>query len=1085
MTFPPPRLLFLPVWLAVSGLGACQKPTSPAEAGGRRLATGWLPPALTRLLPPLPGANPEAVRADVARLGAARVRWGGDSLGQLLVHSRLAADFAQLQQHDSAYWHLLRAWRMAGPQPRRQQPAYVVTAAQSLGNYHYGRGGYDSARTYYQRAIAAFRAAGLDSSQGVRPSMVLPTTAPWSQGGTLAGSLANAGLASRHLGSLTEALCYYEHATTLYQQQRSLPGLTWTLALVGEAQAEQGNCPQALAAYEQALGTARTYTRQNPRDGCYVLANVVLDYYAPLLLARPGQRAYASQLAAEVGRALLAAPPPPAGPATYDYLLLARLQLVPAEAALRAGQPGTAGRWLAEADRWLVRAAAGPLHGQLQPSYAEAQALTWGLRAWQQHAASPARARHLLGQAAALLAGAAAYSPQAQSRQLLATYCLAMGEPGRAAGLLRPLEHLFQRQRSPLSLSQVTELQTQAYAAAGRYDSAYAYARRTQALTDTVRAARQFAALAATEARFRTREQASQIRLLTERSRQQVLRTGVAAGGAALFGLALLATMLAWRATRRLNRRLAAQSALLQAQADRLASLDSTKNQFFANVSHELRTPLTLVLGPLQQALTLARSAAQRELLATSARAGQRLRELIDRILDLTKLEAGKLDARPEPTRLPQLLQELLTQFEPLAATGGITLNGPADLPAALTVHLDGDKLRQILTNLLANALQHTPPDGRVALSFAQPSPDCYALTVQDTGPGIAPAEQARVFERFYQSPQRQARGGTGLGLALSRELAALLGGQLILVSTPGQGATFTLTFSAERLPDAPPSQVLPDPAPGPLPPPAEQPQRPPARPRILLVEDHAELRAYVRNLLAAEYEVLEATDGEQALTLLAHQVVDLVVSDAMMPQRSGLELLHQLRAAPDQQGLPFLMMTARADDAHRLAALATGVDDYLIKPFEAPELLARTRALLAHAHARQRYAAAQPVVAGQSGPAAEPPPAPALATQLGQWQAQVADRLANEQFGPTELAELLCLSERTLYRRLGELAGLTPAAWLRELRLAKARRLLEAGGFHSVSTVATAVGFASPKYFATLYTERFGRRPSDYRTQG
>jgi DNA-binding response OmpR family regulator len=330
------------------------------------------------------------------------------------------------------------------------------------------------------------------------------------------------------------------------------------------------------------------------------------------------------------------------------------------------------------------------------------------------------------------------------------------------------------------------------------------------------------------------------------------------------------------------------------------------------------------------------------------------------------------------------------------------------------------------------------------------------------------------------------------------------LGGTLTLASQPGQGAAFTLTFCAERLPAkaaaettlavaaeassglAPTEAGL---AAAGAPGPALAPVA--GRPRILLVEDHAELRAYINSLLAPAYEVLEAADGQQALAVLAREPVDLVASDAMMPHLSGLELLQALKADPAHQSLPFLMVTARADEAHRLSALATGVDDYLIKPFEPGELLARVRTLLARRQVRQQFADAPPEPAPVAealrpgpAPAREPvslAPVPDPATQLAQWQAQLAGHLVDPAFGPAEVAALLCLSERTLYRRLGELAGLTPAAWLRELRLSHARRLLEAGDFGSVAEVAEAAGFINVKSFSARYAERFGRRPSEY----
>jgi signal transduction histidine kinase/DNA-binding response OmpR family regulator/tetratricopeptide (TPR) repeat protein len=1045
---------------------------------------------------------------DVQRLRAARAQWAGDSLGRLLVYNRLGADFSSLQQRDSLRHYMHLAWREAGPAQLRQQPAEVVELASSLANYHHVRGEYDSAFVYYRRAIAAFRQAGLDSSRGAPADVTLVSThAPWGGGWFLSSAVANAGSALRHNGDLLQALRYYERARALYQQQRDLPGVVWTQCLVGEAYAEQGDVARALAAYEQALRTAHVYQRQFPEKGAHILAGMALDYYGPLL-AVPSQQAHTSRVATEATQALRTAYSEQELTAYPLATKMARLCLMSAEAALRAGQP--AATHLREAEQWLT-------HARLaadQTQYRQVQVQALGLRAWQQADDAPLASRRLLTQATTLFGTLRASNTQARLSQQLASYCLAAGVPSLAQQVLRPLL-LLRPRLSPFALSQTTELLAQAYADAGRFDSAYVYVRRTQALTNAQRAAQQFAALAATEARFRTREQAAQIRLLTERDQQQAVRVRLAAAGAAVLALLLLGAGAAWRTTRRLNRQLAAQSVRLQLQAERLGELDAAKNQFFANVSHELRTPLTLVLGPLD-GLLAARAAplpaTVRGPVVLAHRSAQRLLELVNRILDLTKLEAGRLELRPVPTAVAPLLRRVVAQFDSLATERRVALVAPAGLPEGLRLLLDADKVEQILTNLLINALNHTPASGAVVVSAALPAPDgLYELTVRDTGPGIAAAEQDRIFERFYQSPQRQAQGGTGLGLPLSRELATLLGGTLTLASVPGQGAAFTLRFPAPQLPatelaaveevdnshqpagtadeaaEAPDNQLVGHLASNAAP-----------RPRVLVVEDQPDLRDYLRTLLSATCEVLTATDGQDALETLAREApVDLVTTDAMMPRLSGTELLAHLKADPAHTGLPVLMLTARADAGHREAALTVGVDDYLTKPFVAAELLARVQALLARHAVRRQFAGLPAEAATEALLTATPPalattpagttaaaaPEPgAAAAQLAQWQAQLVPHLPNADFGPAELASLLCLSERTLYRRLGELAGLTPAAWLRELRLDHARRLLEAGHFGSVAEVAEAAGFANAKSFGVRYAERFGRRPGDYR---
>jgi len=1082
----------------------------PLAGSGRPWLTRWLLGAL--LLPGLAfgGARPQS----------ARPRWPADSLGRLLEYVRLANEFRTQARPDSAARYLGQAWRLAGARQGRQQPAVVIKLADDLAGLHYARGNYDSTLYYYQQAARQFRTAGLDSTLGPGSATTRPASLRWTEGAPLPGILANAGSACRALGHLPLALRYYERARSLFQQQGNLSGIGWTQCLIGETYAAQGSYPQAERAYEQALATYRRYGQPAANRGRAggALADVLLSYYLPLLLEGHSRKsaAYANTLAAEAS-ALLQAGFPLAGlrPDPGSALLLTRLSLVPAQLALQAGAPAAAAPWLGRARAWLRYGAAADTTVAGWPGrdlpYAEARALTLGLAAWQQHSAHPERARSLLAEAVALLTPAPRTAPQPRPRQALAGFALAMGEPTAALALLRPLRRGYQQSGSLLPLSQLTELLSQAYARAGRYDSAYYYARRTQGLTDTLRHAQQFAALAATEGRFRAREQAAQIVYLTEREREQARLARLAGAGAGLLALLALAIWVALRTTRRLNGRLATQTTQLQAQAERLGELDATKNQFFANASHELRTPLTLVLAPLETLLSNPDQklpAAVRTPVALAHRHAYRLSELIDRILDLTKLQAGRLTVQAAPTAVAPLLRRVVGQFSPLAAARGLALHGAEPLPEELCLLLDTDKVEQILTNLLSNALNHTPIGGTVALAAALPAADgYYTLTVRDTGPGILPAEQARVFERFYQSPQNQAQGGTGLGLALSRELAELLGGTLTLASVPGQGAAFTLRFPAVEagveegeaeenewgvgkgqtqlavaaLPAAhlwTSNNLLPPPTPF---------KTPPARPRVLVVEDEPDLREYLRVLLAPAYEVLTAADGQEALEVLSREApVDLLTTDAMMPRLSGTELIAKLKADPARTGLPVLMLTARADAAHRRAALTVGVDDYLTKPFAPAELLARVRTLLARHDARRHFAALPEDAPGElatASSATKGAPETGLAEQLAQWQAQVAPHLANEQFGPAELAGLLHLSARTLYRRLGELAGLTPAAWLRELRLHQARQLLEAGSFGSVAAVAEAVGFASAKHFSSVYTERFGRRPSDYRT--
>ena len=359
--------------------------------------------------------------------------------------------------------------------------------------------------------------------------------------------------------------------------------------------------------------------------------------------------------------------------------------------------------------------------------------------------------------------------------------------------MARPLVADYRRQGARLLLRDTYLLLRRAYARQRRYDSAYHYAELHQSLSDDLRAADQYAALAAIETRYRTREQAAQIGRLTEVAARQRERPTLIVGGVLALLLVLAGVGWAWRRTRCLNQR--------------LAELDALKDQFFANVSHELRTPLALIVGPAEHLLTdpaAALPATARRPLGLLFRNAQQLQRLVNQLLDFTKLEAGRLRAAPVPTRLPLLLQTLADSFGPLAESRriGLTCEAAPGLAPTLTVRLDAEKVGHIISNLLSNALKFTPAGGSVRLTLAADGPTRWRIGVTDTGPGIAPAEQARVFERFYQTAQRHAGGGTGIGLALARELAELLGGTLTLTSRVGEGSEFVLCLPAEEMKD-------------------------------------------------------------------------------------------------------------------------------------------------------------------------------------------------------------------------------------------------------------------------------------------
>ena len=408
-------------------------------------------------------------------------------------------------------------------------------------------------------------------------------------------------------------------------------------------------------------------------------------------------------------------------------------------------------------------------------------------------------------------------------------------------------------------------------------------------------------------------------------------------------------------------------------RAESLAELDRAKTTFFTNVSHEFRTPLTLMLGPGQDALADQHAPLppeQRRRVEVMHRNGLRLLKLVNTLLDFSRLESGRVSAHFEPVDLARYTAELASMFQPAVERAGLTLTVDTP-PLPERVYVDRDMWAKIVLNLLSNALKYTF-DGTITVRLTQ-GRDMVELAVTDTGIGIDPAEQVRLFERFHRVVGVRSRSyeGSGIGLALVAELAALHGGTATVASAPGRGSTFTVSVrpgtthlskdqivaghDAESTPagqqaegflaeamrwlsgDQRPHGRREQPAPS-------QPTGH-DRPRVLVVDDNADMRAYVITLLADAYDVSGAADGEQALEMIREDRPDLVLTDVMMPNLDGFGLLAALRKDPATALVPVLMLSARAGDEATVEGLSAGADDYLVKPFSARELLARVRA--------------------------------------------------------------------------------------------------------------------------------------------
>jgi signal transduction histidine kinase/DNA-binding NarL/FixJ family response regulator/streptogramin lyase len=529
--------------------------------------------------------------------------------------------------------------------------------------------------------------------------------------------------------------------------------------------------------------------------------------------------------------------------------------------------------------------------------------------------------------------------------------------------------------------------------------------------------------------------------------------------------------------------RLTQEMILQQKQTEQLKVMDEMKTRFFSNITHEFRTPLSLIISPVEKLQTELTDEKVRKTLSSVQRNAQRLLQLINQLLDLSKLETGKMQLSFSRGRLDEFIREVVNLFMPLAERQQIELSCQCDLSQEYL--FEADKLKTVLFNLLSNALKFTPEGGKVTASVTEDENKKIRLVVSDTGIGIAPDKLPFIFDRFFQADDSRSRSyeGTGIGLALVKELVELMQGTVAAVSRQNEGTTIIAVFPIEKAgnSNAPAWQkemtgnIVAAPAPkiihtnGQKKEPTET-----SIPLVLLVEDNEELLSFLRESFERNFRVITAGNGSAALQLAREELPDLVISDVMMPEMDGYTLCHHLKTDNVTSHIAVILLSARASYESRLSGLQLGADDYISKPFHFDELETRIRNLLdrqekLRVNYREQLHGKSPVT-----PADEP-----VNPFLKNLYAIIEDMIDDSQLGASKLAEKNAMSLRTLNRKLNAMIGLTAGDLIRQYRLQKSLGLLKAG--HNVSEAAYMVGFETPAYFSQCFKEQFGVSPKDY----
>lgn len=534
-----------------------------------------------------------------------------------------------------------------------------------------------------------------------------------------------------------------------------------------------------------------------------------------------------------------------------------------------------------------------------------------------------------------------------------------------------------------------------------------------------------------------------------------------------------------------------------------LAALNTAKSNMFIDIVHEIRSPLSLVMG-LNEAIKLERYGRANPNIKGASRIalrnGNQLVKLTNEMLELSRLEQIEVSLEEKPVHFQSYVHGLYSMVQPCAALKKISLQFHYAVPENLHISLDLTKFEKIFNNLLSNAIKFTPEQGCVQVAIQETETGAgIQVSVKDSGAGIPQKDLPHIFERYYQSEYKQLFGGygTGIGLALAKHYADLFEGKLTVESEWGKGSLFTFTFPKKEIASVQESDArlrlhkgeMAE-AENPELPGQEIPEEKAADNsdlRVLLVEDNADMLQFLKELVQPHYAVSLAKNGQEALKILLEgkEKIDLVVSDVIMPEVDGFELLNKVRADDRWRGLPFLMLTAEVRASQRISAFTFGVDDYLIKPFSTDELLVRIHALLRNATRRsswkKKHVDGQTVEPMATNDSAAVKMTAAELDWLKKLEETVSQELSNRQFNILEMASTMAVSERQLFRRIKRLTGMTPNNYLRDMKLNKAKEFLEDYTYGTISEVSYAVGFEDPHYFSKIYADRFGKKPSEY----
>ena len=531
---------------------------------------------------------------------------------------------------------------------------------------------------------------------------------------------------------------------------------------------------------------------------------------------------------------------------------------------------------------------------------------------------------------------------------------------------------------------------------------------------------------------------------------------------------------------------------------EKTQEVERMKSSFFSNISHEFRTPLTLILGPIEMLkaeINDPRVTSQLKLMEGNA---HRLLSLINQILDLSKLEAGKLTLDASRQDIVSLVKGVTMTFHSLAELKKIELTMDVQ-PERLDLDFDKEKIETILINLLSNAFKFTPDGGKITVllnTYKNKMQEDYCrISVRDTGKGMAEKDLPHIFDRFYQSENAKdiAYEGSGIGLALSKELVELHKGSIEVQSKEDAGTDMIINLPILNEPIAKPADEMSKPRLAPtngnskvqesvyvttLPIASETEEAIGSAPLLLIVEDNESVMSYLEDILRKNYQLIKAKNGEEGVALALEAIPDLIISDVMMPKKNGYELCEALKKDEKTSHIPIILLTAKASLDDKMQGLNTKADEYLVKPFIPKELLIRAQNLVeSRKQLREKYNRELVLKPGDVALSSIDE------TFIKKVMKVVEDNMADEQFSIERLGREVGMSRSQIHRKLHALTNQSATQFVRSFRLKRAMDMIKQNA-GSISEIGYWVGFSSPAYFSKVFLEEYGFTPSEAKTR-